>query len=129
MMRKLMILALLGIALINNSAKAQKIYDFVSVEKQPEYPGGIANFYKYVANEIRYPVEAKKNKVQGKVFASFIVEKDGRLTDIQITRGLSKDTDQEAKRVLEKSPRWNPGLTKGKTVRVKYNININFTLS
>ncbi|WP_316826607.1 energy transducer TonB, partial [Pedobacter miscanthi] len=63
-----------------------------------------------------------------KVFVSFVVEKNGTLTDVQITRGLTKETDDEAIRVLSKSPRWNPGLVSGKPVRVKYNINVNFKM-
>jgi TonB family protein len=128
-MRKLMILALTGIAMLTNSVKAQKIYDFVSVEKQPVYPGGIAKFYEYMKNEIKYPEVAKNNKIQGKVFLSFTVEKNGKLTNVVITRSLSKETDAEAIRVIKNSPSWEPGLLKGKPVRVKYNINVNFNLS
>jgi len=131
-MRKLIFLALMGIAMCFNSAKAQdnpdKIYDFTSLEKAPEYPGGISKFYEFLGREIKYPEAAKQNKTQGKVFASFVVEKNGTLTDIKITRGLTKETDDEALRVLNKSPRWNPGLINGKVVRVKYNINVNFTM-
>jgi protein TonB len=106
-----------------------KVYDFVSIEKQPEYPGGIAKFYKYLGGAIKYPPMAQENNVQGKVFLSFVVEKDGKLTDIQVTRGLGSGTDEEAIRVLKASPRWNPGIQNGKPVRVKYNINVNFTLN
>ena len=129
MMRKLMILALMGMAMLTNSVKAQKIYDFVSVDKQPQYPGGIAKFYEYLGKEIKYPEVAKKNKTQGKVFLSFTVEKNGKLGDVVITRGLSKETDAEAVRVIKNSPNWNPGLLGGKPVRVKYNLNVNFNLS
>jgi TonB family protein len=128
-MRKLMILALMGIAMLTNSVKAQKIYDFVSVDKQPQYPGGIAKFYEYLGKEIKYPEVAKKNKTQGKVFLSFTVEKNGKLANVLITRGLSKEADAEAIRVIKNSPNWNPGLIGGKPVRVKYNINVNFNLS
>ena len=131
-MRKLIFLALMGIATYLNQAKAQnnlnKVYDFVSAEKQPAYPGGIAKFYTYISHEIKYPEVARKNKTQGKVFASFVVEKNGALTDVQITRSLTPETDKEALRVLKKSPRWTPGLINGKPVRVKYNINVNFDL-
>ncbi len=106
-----------------------KVYDFVSIEKQPEYPGGIAKFYKYLGGAIKYPPMAQENNVQGKVFLSFVVEKDGKLTDIQVTRGLGSGTDEEAVRVLKASPRWNPGIQNGKPVRVKYNINVAFTLN
>ena len=106
-----------------------KIHDFVSIEKQPEFPGGIAKFYKYLGKSIKYPSQAIEKNVQGKVFVSFIVEKDGVLSNIQITRGLGSGTDEEAIRVLNESPKWNPGIAKGKVVRVKYNININFSLN
>ncbi|WP_293305545.1 M56 family metallopeptidase [Pedobacter sp. UBA5917] len=111
------------------SENIDKVYDFVSIEKQPEFPGGIAKFYKYLGGSIKYPKMAQDNNVQGKVFLSFVVEKDGSLSDIQITRGLGSGTDEEAIRVLKESPKWNPGIQNGLPVRVKYNINVNFTLS
>lgn len=111
------------------SENTDDIYDFVSIEKQPEFPGGIAKFYKYVGSNIKYPKLAQDNNVQGKVFLSFVVEKDGSLSDIQITRGLGSGTDEEAIRVLKESPKWNPGIKNGFAVRVKYNINVNFTLA
>ena len=112
-----------------NNEEAEKVYDFVSIEKQPEYPGGITKFYEYLGKNIKYPKMAVDNNVSGKVFLSFIVERDGKLTDIQITRGLGSGTDEEAIRVIKDSPKWNPGLSEGKAVRVKYNINVNFTLA
>ena len=127
-----MILALLGSAMFINSVKAQdkdrKVYDFTAVKIQPAYSGGIGKFYEYLAKAIKYPAVAKKNKTQGKVFLSFVVEKDGQLTDVVVTRKLSPETDAEAIRVLKNSPKWNPAMQDGKPVRVKYNINVNFTL-
>ncbi|WP_090769220.1 energy transducer TonB [Pedobacter soli] len=131
-MRKLMILALLGCAMLVNSAKAQdkdEVYDFVSVQKQPMYPGGIAEFYQYVKKEIKYPEVAKNNKTEGKVFLAFTVEKDGSISDIMVTRSLSPETDTEAVRVLKNSPKWAAAEQDGKAVRVRYNININFDLT
>jgi protein TonB len=131
-MRKLIFLALMGIAMFLNSAKAQdnpnKIYDFTAVKKQPEFPGGLSKFYAYLSQEIKYPEVAKKNKTQGKVFASFVVEKDGTLTDLQVIRSLSTETDNEALRVLKKSPKWHPAQQNGTPVRVKYNIAVNFSI-
>jgi protein TonB len=131
-MRKLIFLALMGIAMFFNSVKAQdnqnKIYDFTSVKKQPAYPGGIEKFYTYISNEIKYPEVAKKNKTQGKVFVSFVVEKDGTLTDLHVIRSLSPETDNEAIRVLKKSPKWYPAQQNGAPVRVKYNIAVNFKI-
>ncbi|PWS32084.1 M56 family metallopeptidase [Pedobacter paludis] len=106
-----------------------KVYDFVSIEKQPEFPGGIKKFYEYLGKAIKYPELAIENNVQGKVFLSFNVEKNGDLTDIKITRGLGSGTDEEAIRVLTESPKWYPGIQNGQAVRVKYNINVNFTLA
>lgn len=105
-----------------------QVYDFVSIEKQPEFPGGMDKFYKYLSNAIRYPPMAQENNVQGKVFLQFVVEKDGKLTDIVVQRGPGSGTNEEAVRVLKASPRWNPGIQNGKPVRVRYNIAVNFNL-
>lgn len=105
------------------------VYSFVSMETPPSYPGGIAKFYQFLAENIKYPEEAKKSEIQGNVFASFTVEKDGSLSDIKIDRKLGYGTDEEAIRVLGLSRSWNPGLQKGKPVRVKYSIPIKFHLN
>ena len=110
------------------SINSGKVYDFVSIEKVPQFEGGMKKFYEFLGKNMKYPKEAQENNVQGKVYLSFTVEKDGALSDIQITRGLGSGTDEEAIRVLEKSPKWLPGIQNGKPVRVKYNININFSL-
>ncbi|WP_443936855.1 TonB family protein [Pedobacter sp. MW01-1-1] len=112
----------------NTAIEDKRIYDFVSIDKQPEYKGGMKNFYQYISSELKYPEESKKNKTQGKVFLSFVVEKDGSLSDISITRGLTQEMNEEAIRVLQKSPKWEPAVNNGQPVRVKYNININFQL-
>lgn len=130
-MKRLLILPALFIVMMISSAesKAQKIYDFVAVDKAPEYPGGMKKFYEYLSKNIKFPEVAKKNGTKGKVWLSFIVENTGKLTDVQITRGLTKETDAEALRVIKASPNWNAGIVRGKPVRVKYNININFSQS
>ncbi|MFC3364221.1 energy transducer TonB [Pedobacter fastidiosus] len=104
-------------------------FDFVSVEKQPEFPGGLKAFYQYLGQNIKYPKEAAKNKIYGRVFLSFTVEKNGELTDIKVTRGVSRDIDAEAVRVISESPNWSPGIQFGVPVRVRYNINVNFNLN
>jgi TonB family protein len=106
----------------------EKVYDFVSVDTPPNFPGGIEKFYSFIGRSIKYPAEAVKNKVQGKVFLHFIVEQDGRLSNIKVDRRLGAGTDEEAVRVLESSPRWIPGIKNKQTVRVMYNIPISFTL-
>lgn len=135
-MRKLIfasLLAIAGLSLCPNQIKAQAtedntIYSFVSVETPPTYPGGIQNFYKFLGDHIKYPQEAKDKKVQGNVFVSFVVEKDGSVMDLKVEKGLGYGTDEEALRILKSSTRWNPGIKNGTPVRVKYNIPIKFVL-
>lgn len=106
-----------------------KIHDFVSVDTQPTFPGGMAFFYSYLKKSVKYPEEAQKEKIQGKVFLSFIVETDGTLTNITVERRLGGGTDEEAIRVLKESPKWIPGTLNSAPVRVKYNIPISFNLN
>jgi len=105
-----------------------KVYDFQSLEQQPIYPGGMAKFYDYVGNAVRYPDMATQNNIQGTVLVSFTVEKDGSLTDVRVERKLGGGTDEEAMRVLRASKKWIPGIQNGKRVRVRYTIPIGFKL-
>jgi len=113
----------------STEAQKEKAYDFVNLETQPTFPGGMAEFYNYIGDNIKYPQQARDNKIEGKVFLSFVVEKDGSLSDIKVERKLGYGTDEEAVRVISKSPRWIPGVQDGKKVRVKYNLPIAFNLS
>ncbi|GAA4926345.1 TonB family protein [Mucilaginibacter defluvii] len=101
---------------------------FTAVEQQPEFPGGIKAFAKYLQTNIKYPAEDVKNKASGKVFVQFIVERDGSLNDIQVLRGISETMNAEAVRVLKRSPKWSPGKQNGNTVRVQYTVPIAFNL-
>jgi TonB family protein len=107
----------------------EKVYDFVSVDTQPSFPGGMAQFYNYLKNAVKYPVAAQNANVQGKVFLSFVVEPDGKLSNIIVDRKLGSGTDEEALRVMKASPAWIPGKINGQAVRVKYNLPLSFTLS
>ena len=98
-------------------------------DHQPEFPGGVANFAEYLKRSVKYPQEARKNKIQGKVLVSFIVDTDGSLTDVAIVKGLGNGLDEEALRVISGCPRWHPGYRGNVPVRVQYNMNINFSLS
>ena len=106
-----------------------QVYDIAILEVPPVFPGGMDKFYKYLNSSIKYPMMAAENNIQGKVFVSFVVEKNGALTDIKVLRSLGGGTDEEAVRVLKASPKWTPGVQNGKQVRVKYNIPISFSLS
>lgn len=106
-----------------------QVYENAILEVPPTFPGGMDKFYKYLNRSIKYPPMAAENNIQGKVFVSFVVEKNGALTDIRVIRSLGGGTDEEAVRVLKASPTWIPGVQNGKQVRVKYNIPISFNLS
>jgi TonB family protein len=101
---------------------------FTIVEAEPSFFGGMDRFYLYLQANIKYPADAIKNKLQGKVFVGFVVEKDGSLTDIKILRGVSPSIDAEAIRVISNSPRWKPGIENGRPVNVQYNMALNFKL-
>ena len=110
-------------------AKEEPVYDYVSLTTPPSFPGGMANFYAFIAKTVRYPEEALKNNVEGKVFLSYIVETDGRLTAIKVVRAIGSGLDEEAVRVLKSSPKWTPGYNGRTPVRVQYNLPIGFTLN
>lgn len=101
---------------------------FVAVEHGAEFPGGMANFYKFIAVNVQYPEHAFKDSIQGKIYLSFIVEKDGQLTNVKVLKGLSPDLDEEAIRLLEISPKWNPGEQNNLPVRQKLSLPISFIL-
>lgn len=99
-----------------------EIYNTAGVEVKPIFPGGIEKFYKYVDYNIKYP--DKELNVKGKVYVTFIIEKDGTLTDIKILRDVGYGTGAEVIRVLKKCPHWNAGTLNGKNVRVLYSVPI-----
>ncbi|AYL93959.1 energy transducer TonB [Mucilaginibacter celer] len=102
---------------------------FTSVEQVPEFAGGLEKFGAYLGKNIRYPAVARENNVQGRVICTFVVEKDGSLTDIKVVRGIGSGCDEEAVRVLKNSPKWKPGIQNGRPVRVQYSVPISFTLA
>lgn len=101
---------------------------FFILEQQPEFPGGIDALKPYLVKQIKYPVIAQENGIQGKVYYSFTIEKDGSVTDIKVMRGVDAAIDKEAIRVLNTMPKWKPGMQRGKAVRVSFSGVINFQL-
>lgn len=101
---------------------------FTNVEVLPTFPGGLEQFGKFLGKNLNYPPVARDAGIQGRVYCSFVVEKDGSLTDIKVVRGIGGGCDEEAVRVLKKSPKWNPGVQNGRNVRVSYTIPIFFQL-
>lgn len=101
---------------------------FIIVEDMPEFPGGELALRKYIADHIKYPVIAAENGIQGKVYVTFVVDKDGSVSNARIARGVDPSIDQEALRVVNSLPKWKPGKQRGKPVRVSYTVPINFQL-
>lgn len=94
----------------------------------PEFPGGQDALLQFLAKTVKYPVIAQENGIQGRVTASFIVEKDGSVTDIEVIRGVDPSLDKEAIRVLSTMPKWTPGKQRGQDVAVKYTVPVTFRL-
>ena len=101
---------------------------FEVVEQMPSFPGGDKALLEYLSNNIKYPVVAQENGVQGRVVVSFVVEKDGSITDVKVVRSVDPSLDKEAARVVKSMPRWIPGKQNGSAVRVKYNVPVSFKL-
>ncbi|GJM59633.1 TonB family protein [Persicobacter diffluens] len=101
----------------------------VFAEKQPAFPGGISAFYKYVSKNMNYPSQAKRQGISGKVFVQFVVDRDGSISNVEIMKGIGAGCDEEAKRVLANSPKWNPGKQRGRAVRVRMVLPITFKLN
>ena len=99
------------------------------VEQMPEFPGGVEAMMKYVADNVKYPQEAKDKNISGRVFVSFVVEKDGSVSNVEVKRGIGGGCDEEAARVISAMPKWKPGKQKGKPVRVSYMMPIVFKLT
>lgn len=120
---------LMGLLAHPGAALAQgkdKVYS--TVEKMPEYPGGQAEMFKFLAGNIKYPESARKNKVQGVVYIGFVVNKKGKIVDIKLKKGFDKDCDAEALRVIKLMPSWTPGEEKGEKVSVEMVLPISFRL-
>lgn len=101
---------------------------FTVVENQPEFPSGLEGLTQFMSKNLRYPAAAERAKVQGRVFASFIVTKEGEITDVKVLKGLGFGIDEEAVRVIKAMPRWKPGSQSGQPVNVRFHMPINFEL-
>jgi protein TonB len=101
---------------------------FTIVEDQPTPNGGMAAFYQFVQKKLKYPAQARRMGIEGKVFVQFVVDKDGTLTDVQAVKGIGAGCDEEAVRVLKSAPKWKPGKQRGRSVRVRMILPITFKL-
>lgn len=115
---------------VTSAAPAEEDTDqiFQVVENQPAPVGGMEAFYKYIGKNIKYPDQARRMGVEGKVFVQFVVDKDGSITDVQVLKGIGSGCDEEAVRVVKAAPKWNAGKQRGRPVRVRMSVPIAFKL-
>jgi len=113
---------------LSESGKKEKTHIYAKVENMPEYPGGTAQLEEDIANEIVYPAEALKKKIEGRVFIEYIIDTVGKPTDIKVVRSVHPLLDEEAIRVIQSLKHYNPGYQGGKAVFVKYTKGVNFDI-
>jgi len=101
---------------------------FTVVEDQPAPEGGMGKFYKFVKKKLKYPSQARRMGIEGKVFVQFVVDKDGSITEVQAIKGIGAGCDEEAVRVIKASPKWKPGKQRGRAVKVRMVLPITFKL-
>lgn len=114
---------------VQQEEENEEIVNFYVIEEKPEFPGGEAAMFQWISKNVKYPEIAKENGVQGKVFVQFVIGKEGKVTDVQVVRGVDPSLDKEAVRVIQSMPAWKPGKQRGKPVKVSFQLPINFKLS
>ena len=123
----LMLMATVAMAQHNRgNAGKDKVYDVVEV--MPQFPGGQVELLNFLSDNVKYPADAEKKKIEGRVIATFVVDKDGSITDAEIVRSVYPSLDAEALRVINAMPKWVPGRHRGSPVRVKYTVPLTFSL-
>ena len=133
-MKKLILMSLMAVCCLTTvnaqktvvSEKDQKVYDMV--EEMPEYPGGMEALMKYLTTNVKYPKDAVKQKIQGRVMVTFIVDTDGSITDVKVVKAVFPSIDKESVRVVKNMPKWKPGKKDGRPVKVKYTLPLAFHL-
>lgn len=133
-MKKLILMLLMAVCCLMtaNAQKTvvsqtnQKVFD--TVDQMPEYPGGMQAMIEFLQANMKYPEDAAKQKVEGRVMVQFVVETDGSISDVHVAKQVFPSLDAEAIRVVQAMPKWTPGKEKGKVVRVKYNLPVVFRM-
>jgi protein TonB len=113
---------------IEEEVDEEEVKIFTVVENDREFPGGMDALYKYLAENIKYPQLARDNGITGKVYVTFVVERDGSIANPRILRDIGGGCGAEAIRVVKSMPKWTPGKQRGKAVRVQFNLPVNFNL-
>ena len=135
-MKRLIMMSLMAICCLTTvlaqktvvSQKDQKEDPFNVVEDMPAFPGGMEAMIQFISSNIKYPADAKKQKVDGRVLVNFVVEKDGSITEVKVIKPAFPSLDAEAIRVVKATPKWKPGYQNGRAVRVLFTLPINFSL-
>ena len=125
----LMMLVLLFSFMTSTAQTKKNDMVFDVVEVMPQFPGGQIAMMKYIMENMKYPKQAMKEGIQGRVTVSFIVEKDGRVSNVRLLRSVQPLLDKEAVRVVKSMPKWSPGKHNGKPVRVRFNLPVMFKLN
>ena len=133
-MKKMILLSMMAVLclLTANAQKTvvsqsnQSVYD--QVEQMPEFPGGMPAMIEYLQTNIKYPKDAVKQNVGGRVMVMFVVEADGSLSNVRVARKVFPSLDSEAVRVVKAMPKWKPGKEKGRPVRVNFTLPVVFTV-
>ena len=113
---------------VTEQPKEEETKIFEVVEQMPSFPGGDAALMAFLSKNIKYPVVTEDNAIQGRVIATFVVERDGSITDVKVVKSVDPSLDKEAVRVLKSMPKWIPGKQNGSAVRVKYTVPVTFRL-
>ncbi len=124
----LMMFVLLFSFMTSTAQTKKNDMEYCIVEMMPQYPGGLAAMLKYIRENIKYPEQAMKERIQGRVTVSFIIEKDGSISDVKAVRSVHPLLDKEAVRMVKSMPKWSPGKNNGKPVRVRFNLPVMFKL-
>lgn len=113
---------------IEEEEEEEDVQIFTVVENDPEFPGGMEALYKYLRDNIKYPQLARDNNITGRVYVTFVVERDGSIANPRVLKDIGGGCGQEAIRVVKSMPKWTPGKQRGKAVRVQFNLPVSFNL-
>ena len=114
---------------IKDEKSSEEIFVANKIDRMPEYPGGIPGLTKYLSENIKYPKTALEDSISGRVIISFIVEKNGSVSNIEVAKSVHPTLDEEAVRVVKNMPKWSPGIQSKKPVRVRFQLPVNFKLN
>lgn len=106
----------------------EETFDLAAVQEQPEFPGGMEKMYEFLSKLQKYPDMEADAGIQGKVYVEFVVEKDGKISEVKLKKGVSAGLDKEAQRLVKAMPNWNPGKMNGKAVKCRFVLPVKFTL-